>query len=149
MRLRLALIALVVSVAAVSAAKPPFLKVFLSTYKINPNGKIAKAKCLNCHQPPAPPVRNAYGKAVQAAMAAAKSRMVTAEILKSVEKKDAGDKVSYITKIKADKVPGELIAKPKKPAAKPKGKKGHAWIPGGGIIVLCLAPLALIRKKGA
>jgi hypothetical protein len=119
MRIRIAVIGLLVVFACVCAAKPPFLKVYLATYKIKPESALGKARCLNCHQPPAPPIRNAYGKSVQAAMAAAKSRMVTADILRGIEKKNAGDGVSYVSKIKSDKLPGVAKAKI---ASKPKKK---------------------------
>src|SRR3569832_1496964 len=80
-----------IAVVALVGAKPPFWKVFMETYKIAPHCKIGKARCLNCHTPPGPPNRNAYGVAVGDALAAANSRMVSAEILAGSEKNDAGD----------------------------------------------------------
>lgn len=164
--LRIVVLALLVAAASLSAAKPPFLKVFLATYKIKEDSKIGKLRCLNCHMPPAPPMRNPYGKAIQEALFAAHSRMVTPEILKSVEPKNMGDGLAYIEKIKKDIPPAEAKPKPTKakpkPTAKlPKGKstkgnppKKHAMLfperSAGttALVLLCLAPIAVfVRRK--
>ena len=103
--------ALVLVAASQCFAKPPFWKVFVDTYHINPNSAIGKARCLTCHAPP--PRRNAYGLEVQAALEAAHARMVTPEILRSIEKKDAdGDGFTNIAEIKADSMPGDAKSKP-------------------------------------
>lgn len=122
---RTALISLILFSTGICLAKPPFFKVFTATYKPKPNSKLAKARCLTCHQPPGPPNRNPYGKQVKAALEAAHARMVTPEILHSIEQKDAGDGVPFITKIKKGLPPGAVAksraGKPRK--SKPKHKK--------------------------
>lgn len=123
-----------VGLSALGAAKPPFLKLFLATYAIKPESKIGKARCLNCHLPPGPPDRNMYGAEVGKAMAAANSRRLTAEILKSVEKKQASKGVTYLNRIKKDIPPGEAPA------------KKTAWVPG--VIAICaLAAIPLRRRR--
>jgi len=103
----------------------------MQTYHIDPNSKIGKNRCLNCHMPPGPPNRNPYGLAVGQALAAANSRMVSADILAGIEKKDMGDGVPFIDKIKKDIPPATLMLKatPKpapKPATKPAKKPAKA-----------------------
>ena len=115
-------------VSSFCLAKPPFLKVFMNTYGIKEDSAIGKARCLNCHLPPGPPNRNPYGKAVQAALERAQARMVTAEILKSVELKNGGGTVNFITKIKKDIPPGTMTGAGK-PAAKPAKAKAKAKRP--------------------
>lgn len=124
--------------AAIAGAKPPFLKVFMATYGIDPNTKIGKARCLNCHQPPAPPNRNQYGAALQKAMVAANSRKMTAEILKSVETKEFSKGVTYLSKIKHDIPPGDPMPTVKKAATPKKNAKpeflGLSLIAGAGVL---------------
>lgn len=97
----------------------------MATYGIDPESKIGKARCLNCHLPPAPPDRNPYGAALQKAMVAANSRKMTAEILKSVESKEAYKGVTYLARIQKDIPPGSPAPAAKKPAPpKKKGKPG-------------------------
>lgn len=103
-------------------AKPPFLRVFFDTYHVKDGSKLAATRCLNCHEAPGPPRLNPYGKQVQAALGAAHARMVTPEILKSIEKKNAGDGTAFVDKIEKDRPPGVLGPNPKpKPKAKAKG----------------------------
>lgn len=129
---RITAIALLLTTVTVGFSKPPFLKVFMSTYNIKPDSKLGKARCLICHQAPAPPIRNPYGKEVQAALRAANARMVTAEMLLSVEKLNTGDGVTNISKIKSDFLPGDQKPKPvkkapaKKHAKKKSTKKKHS-----------------------
>jgi hypothetical protein len=157
--LRTALLAVLIATAAIGAAKPPFLKVFMAYYKINPNSAIGKARCLNCHQFPGPPRRNPYGLAVGAALFQAQSRMVTPEMLKSIENKDMGEGLSFLAKIKHDMPPGQPKPKTAKPAPKPtkrkpvkkakgksKSKKHALFLPTGSgtAFLMCLAPLGLL-----
>ena len=129
---RTGLVVLCVLASSFGFAKPPFWKVFVETYHINPNSVIGKAKCLTCHLPPAPPKRNSYGLQVQEALEAAHERMVTPEMLHSIEKKDAdGDGFTNITEIKADSLPGDATSKPVKkkrkavPHTRHKAARGH------------------------
>ncbi len=148
-----------VGLAGLAAAKPPFLKVFFNLYKIKETSAIGKARCLNCHLPPGPPKRNAYGLAVQDALRANNARFVTPEILMSVEKKNMGEGLTFVAKIKKDIPPGQAI--PKKPVkkgkSKPAGKKHAMLFPAGSgmpIFMLGIAPLGLAfnrarRRKNA
>ncbi|MBS1716992.1 MAG: hypothetical protein JSS72_04600 [Armatimonadetes bacterium] len=121
---RTAAISIFIVTAAISAAKPPFLKTFMETYKPKPDSLLAKSRCLICHMPPGPPIRNAFGRDVQAALRAAHERMVTPEILKSVELKDSdGDGVKNIDEIKAGTMPGDPKSKPATKPTKPIKKK--------------------------
>ena len=121
---RIIAIGLLMLSACASLAKPPFLKVFLSTYKIDPNSELGKARCQACHMPPAPPQRNSYGLQVQTQMEASHERMITPELLHLIEKKDAdGDGVINLDEIKAGMLPGDSKSKPiPKPKPKPKTK---------------------------
>lgn len=130
--LRLSTIGMFFVLFSLGFAKPPFMKVFLDAYKINPYSPLGKARCLSCHFPPAPPKRNSYGLDVQAAMEKVHARMLTAEILKSVEKKDSdGDGVNNGTEIRKGALPYDKSSKP--------------------AIALTLAPMALFcfRRRGA
>lgn len=151
--LRIFAIAFLIVAACFGVAKPPFLKVFMSTYKIKPDSNLGRARCLICHLPPGPPKRNPYGKTVQAALESVHARMVTLEILKSVEKKDMGDGATFISKIKSDSLPGVAKAKPvKKPAKKAKHKKHLALLDPTGVAALAAAAigasaLAIRRRR--
>ena len=155
--LRTAAVAALLAIAALSAAKPPFLKVFMAYYKINPHSAIGKARCLNCHQSPGPPHRNPYGNAVSRALADAHARFVNEEILKSVETKDMGEGLTFLAKIKHDMPPGQ----PKPKAVKPKGKskskgksKKQAALLNEPHVILMLAlaglgPISLITHRAS
>jgi hypothetical protein len=151
---RIVATAFLLLIAATSFAKPPFLKVFVTTYKIKPTSALGKASCLACHQPPSPPRRNPYGLAVQSAMEAAHVRMLTPEILKSVEKKDSdNDGFSNLEEIKADKMPGDPKSKPEKPKKKTKAKRksalndmGYGFV-GAGLVSVGLLGLAVRTSR--
>ena len=148
---RIAAIFLFVSAACFAAAKPPFLKIFLATYKVDPNSDLGKARCLTCHLPPSPPKRNPYGLLVQKALEDAHGRIITPEMLKSIESKDAdGDGFTNIQEIKAGTLPGNAQSKPKgKPKSKPKAKhkKGKSAMidpqSAGGLAFFIVPALAL------
>ena len=110
--MRTVAICLLLAFAALASAKPPFLKVFMAAYNIDPESAIGKARCLNCHENPGPPNRNAYGKLVQQALRATNSRMVTPDILKMVEAKDMGEGLTFLQKIERDLPPGQPIPEP-------------------------------------
>ena len=133
MNLKTVFAILLASFACLCSAKPPFLRVFMETYNISPDSAIGKARCLNCHLPPGPPKRNPFGLAVASAMEDANSRVLTADILRTVEGKDAGNGMTFLAKIKADLPPGEPVpAKPTpspKPAPKPVSPKAGAKTP--------------------
>ena len=143
--------------ACFAAAKPPFLKVFFNVYKIKETSAIGKARCLNCHLPPGPPKRNPYGLAVQDALRANHARMVTPEMLLSIEKKNMGDGMTFVAKIKKDLMPGVAAPKKKaiaKPKAKAAGKKHALLLPNpsqntGALMLLSLSAIGLgfCRKR--
>jgi len=153
---RIIALALLTAAVSVCEAKPPFLKAFMSTYKLKEDSAIGKARCLNCHQPPGPPRRNPYGMAVQAEMSKQHSRMVTTDILRAIEKQNDGDGVAFITKINKGISPANPMPKPPvkaKPAkSKSKPKKHALFFPGAGstgTLILCLIPSAFVfaRKR--
>ncbi len=146
-------VALLLTLASLCFAKPPFLKLFLSTYNIQPGSKLGQARCIICHEPPGPPKRNPYGKQVQAALEAAHARFVTVEMLRSIEKKNVGDGVTNITKIKGDKLPGVLQPKAKKPSKHQKSgsrtkKRAEPTDIPASVILLTSTPLALLSWRG-
>jgi uncharacterized membrane protein len=100
--------------ALAASATPEILKVFKSTYN-KPN-----ANCQECHIQP--PKRNAYGKAVQAALDKAKVSEITAEIFHSIDNDSDGDGVANGDEIKADTMPGDAASKPVVTAASTKDK---------------------------
>ena len=139
---RLIALLFVVALAGVAAAKPPFLKVLMAAYKIKPESKIGKARCLNCHTPPGPPLRNEYGKAIESALRANHARMVTPDMLKSVENQKSADGMTYAAKIKKDLVPGQ----PKNA----KGKLTALHLPSSSsvpLIMLMVSPLGLLLAR--
>ncbi len=139
---RITVIGVLLAGASVGFAKPPFLKVFLDAYKISPNSPLGKTKCLSCHLSPAPPKRNSFGLDVQVAMERVHARMLTAEILKSVEKKDSdGDGFSNLAEIRAGTLPGDKSSKPAKSGS---GKTASRKESDHSYFELALLPLALL-----
>ena len=92
-------------------ATPKMQAVFVKTYPAPKDSDLAKAKCAACH------VKgkdlNVYGKDVQKAMQEKKTKELTAEILKSIEKLDSDkDGVSNGDELKAGTLPGDPKSKP-------------------------------------
>jgi hypothetical protein len=103
------LLALGLMVTAV--ATPKLQVVFNKTYPAPKDSALAKAKCMACH------VKgkelNVYGKDVQKAMQEKKTKDLTAEILKSIEKLDSDkDGASNGDELKAGTLPGDPKSKP-------------------------------------
>lgn len=101
-------------------ATPKYLVVFKKTYPAPKDSALTKAKCAACH------VKgkelNVYGKDLQKAMQEKKTKDLTAEVLKSVEKLDSDkDGVSNGDELKAGTLPGDPKSKPaeSKPAETP------------------------------
>jgi uncharacterized protein involved in high-affinity Fe2+ transport len=103
------LIAFGLMVSALAA--PKMQPLFNKTYPAPENSALAKAKCAVCH------VKgkelNVYGKDVQKAMREKKTKDLTADILKSIEKLDSDkDGVSNGDELKAGTLPGDAKSKP-------------------------------------
>ncbi|NSW77479.1 MAG: hypothetical protein HPY54_00405 [Chthonomonadetes bacterium] len=95
-------------------ATPKYFVVSKKTYPAAPESDLTKAKCTVCH------VKgkelNVYGKDLQKALQEKKTKDLTAEILKSIEKLDSDkDGVSNGDELKAGTLPGD-------PKSKPAGK---------------------------
>lgn len=104
---RLAMVGLVLPLAVFALALSTFGKVFDTTYKIEKDSELAKAKCMACHVGVKGGKLNPYGKDLDEAMAAAKTKKLTPEILKAVENLDSdGDGKKNLEEIKADRNPG-------------------------------------------
>ncbi len=91
-------------------ASPKMQVLFTKTYPAPKNSDLAKAKCAVCH------VKgkelNVYGKDIQKAMQEKKTKELTAEILKSIEKLDSDkDGVSNGEELKAGTLPGDPKSK--------------------------------------
>lgn len=112
MKVRLLVSTLLALGLMVSAlATPKYLVVTKKTYPAAPDSALAKAKCTVCH------VKgkelNVYGKDVQKALQEKKTKDLTAEILKSIEKLDSDkDGVSNGDELKAGTLPGDPKSKP-------------------------------------
>ncbi len=103
-------------------ALPPMLKVFETTYVIKEDSKIHKASCGVCHVKA--PVLNPYGKQLKTLLDAAKTKTLTPEMLKKIEKLDSDkDGVVNLAEIKADSLPGDPASKPAGNTKKIKHKK--------------------------
>ncbi|MEJ5252537.1 MAG: hypothetical protein WHX60_11690 [Armatimonadota bacterium] len=92
-------------------ASPKMQVVFNKTYPASKDSDLAKVKCNVCH------VKgkelNVYGKDLQKALQEKKTKDLTAEILKSIEKLDSDkDGVSNGDEIKAGALPGDPKSKP-------------------------------------
>ena len=104
---KLAILALAFSFTGIASANPPFTKIFVEKYKIEPTSNLGKAACLVCHVKVKGGKLNLYGTDVKAALKAKDTKKLTPAILASVESLDStksGKK--NIEKIKADVNPG-------------------------------------------
>ncbi len=92
-------------------AMPKYFATFRKTYPVPKDSALMKAKCNTCHSKGTQ--LNPYGKDVQKVMQAKKTKDLTAEILKSIEKLDSDkDRVSNGNEIKAGTLPGDPKSKP-------------------------------------
>lgn len=101
------------ALTATALALPPMGKVVETTYKIDKNSTIKKADCVICHVSKGKTKLNPYGEELKTVLREAKTKTLTADILKKVEDKDSDkDGVKNIDEIKADKLPGDAKSKP-------------------------------------
>jgi len=92
-------------------ATPAYLGTFRKTYRPPKDSALMKANCNACHSTGTQ--LNSYGKDVQKAMQAKKTKDLTAEILKSIEKVDSDkDGVLNVNEIRAGTLPGDPKSKP-------------------------------------
>ena len=105
---RIAMMAVLGTLAALALALPAFDKLFESTYKVKPGSDLGKAKCMVCHtKKMGGKGMNEYGKDLQKLIVASGGKKLTLEILKKAEHLDSnGNKVKNIDEIKGDKLPG-------------------------------------------
>lgn len=84
-----------------------FAPVFTAKYKVGKDSKLAKAACGVCHASAKGGKLNPYGEDLKAALKAAGTKKLTAEILEKVEKLDSNKNgVKNIDEIKKDMLPG-------------------------------------------
>ena len=103
--------------AALSEAKPRFLKALLNTYTVDPASALGQAKCAICHTNV--PQRNAYGKDVKKLLDASSDGQVTAELLHQLDAVDSdGDGWSNGDEIKQGFLPGDPASHPSGTAPK-------------------------------
>ena len=100
--------------ATAAIAMPTMTGVFKDTYKPAADSEVAKAGCATCHV--AKSVKyNPYGEDLKKAMAEAKTKKLTADVLKKVEALDSDkDGAKNIDEIKAGTLPGDKASSPKK-----------------------------------
>jgi len=111
------LILLVLVMAVLGEAKPPFLVTFKSYYKPDPSSPLGKAGCAICHTQA--PRRNAYGKDLKKLLNDSPSGQLTIEILKQAEPLDSdGDGYTNADEIKAGNLPGDPENHPVGPPGK-------------------------------
>jgi hypothetical protein len=92
---------------ASAMALTTFEKTFEKTYEIKKDSNLDKIKCAVCHVKPKGGKLNPYGEDMAAAMKEAKTKKLTEEILRAVEKLDSDkDGKSNLDEIKADSNPG-------------------------------------------
>ncbi|GIV15007.1 MAG: hypothetical protein KatS3mg022_0442 [Armatimonadota bacterium] len=102
---------LALGVMVSALATPKYLAAFWKAYPSAKSTAVGKAKCTVCH------VKgkelNVYGKDVQKVLQEKKTKDLTAEILKSIEKLDSDkDGVSNGDELKAGTLPGDPKSKP-------------------------------------
>jgi len=113
--LRIGMIAGMTALAATALALPSMMKEFDADYKLAKNSALKKAECLICHVEKKKAKLNPYGEALKKAMGEAKSKKLSAEILKNVESLDSdGDGATNGEEIKAETLPGDAKSKPAK-----------------------------------
>lgn len=108
---RLGVSFLVLGMVITAMATPKHMATFWKTYPTTKDKPVGKAKCVACH------VKgkelNDYGKDLQREMQARKTKDLTVEILRAVEKLDSDkDGASNGDELKAGTLPGDPKSKP-------------------------------------
>ena len=100
-------VAIALAAFSLAVAMPPFPKAFQAHYKIKKESKLFKTNCAVCHTTPGGGKLNPYGHDLQEAIRALKTKTVTPEALKRIEKLDSDkDGTKNIDEIKRDTNPG-------------------------------------------
>lgn len=99
---------LVLGAASLAMTLGSFSTVFHKVYNVDKGSNLDKANCLVCHVKKSGGKLNPYGTDLQKEMKEEKSRKITPEILKAVEKLDSNKNgKTNLEDIKADKLPGD------------------------------------------
>jgi hypothetical protein len=99
--------------SAATFALPTFEKVVAERYTVKKDTTIAKASCVLCHAGKTKLKEyNLYGTDLRKAMAAAKTKVLTAELLKQIEGLDSDkDGIKNGDELKAGTLPGDPKSK--------------------------------------
>ncbi len=116
-RLRVVLLSfLIFGWTSFALAKPEFFQVFKEKYNFKADGHLGSLQCAICHVGK-PPIRNPYGKEIEAALDAASATELTPAILDTVGKQSAlADGVKNEDKIAKDISPIEAMPAGAKPS---------------------------------
>jgi len=110
-RPRILVILLFIAGAAVCEAKPQFLDLFKSVYKLDPSSALGRAECAICHD--GPPKRNPYGKDLKKLVDGSSDGNLTVDMLRQVEALDSdGDGWTNGDEIKQGFLPGDPSSHP-------------------------------------
>lgn len=112
-KLRTTLTVVLAALSCAGVAMPTFLPVINTQYKPKKGGVVAKATCALCHASKTKlKAFNPYGADLKKALDTAKTKKLTAEILKTVELLDSDkDGLKNGDELKADKLPGDPKSK--------------------------------------
>lgn len=92
---------------ALAVASAGFGSIFAKTYKLPKTSPLMKAGCSVCHKTKRGGLLNAYGKDIQKVMRATKTKKLTPDVLRKVEKLDStATGATNLSKILAGKNPG-------------------------------------------
>jgi hypothetical protein len=113
MKLKRAGVAVILLSAATAAlALPSFVTDFKKLNAVKPDSPLSKQSCGICHNGMKTKEFNPYGADLKKAMEAAKTKKLTADVLKAVADKDSdGDGVKNGDEIKAGTLPGDKTSK--------------------------------------
>jgi hypothetical protein len=98
--------------AAVALALPMDVATLRRAYKIPAGSALDKAACVACHKTAAGGALNPYGADAKKALAAAKTKKLTPEILKKLDRLDSDkDKVTNAKELAKGTLPGDPKSK--------------------------------------
>jgi len=142
-------VVMVLALPMVSQAFPNGLKVFKDTYGVQKGSALDKANCAICHTSAIKGDKlNPFGEDVAKVLKANNTRVLTKEMLASIEELDSdSDKCANIDEINADSLPGDAKSLPSREWATPS----VAPIAEPGKVAAALAALKprTLRADGA